>query len=119
MKKSDLKTGMIVELRNGKMYLVMLNPDCEDRELISLDGGFMSLCDYEENLRWAKSFDDQWTVVKIYSLENSICFILSEKEEALKNKKLIWERKGIPVEMTIAEIEEKLGIKNLRIIKEG
>ena len=57
--------------------------------------------------------------MKIYSLGSFICHILSEKKEALRKKKLIWELKEKPVEMTIAEIESKLGIKNLKIIKEG
>ena len=50
MKKSDLKTGMVVEARNGEKYLVMLEPDCEDRELINFNGGYLSLNDYNDEL---------------------------------------------------------------------
>lgn len=119
MKKSDLRSGMIVEFRNGKMDLVMLNPDCVRRELISFDGGFIGLDHYNEDLTYEGIDDEVWDIVKVYSLESSICHILSNTRETLKKKKLIWERPEVSTEMTIAEIEAKLGIKNLKIIKEN
>ena len=117
MKKSDLKSGMIVEFRNGIQDIVMLNPECEGRELISLEGGSLRLDDYNEDLTYRIASNANWDIVKIYSLGSSISHILLNKEKTLSNKKLIWERTE-PIEMTIAEIEAKLGIKNLKIIKE-
>lgn len=118
MKKSDLKSGMIVEFRNGKQDIVMLNPDCTDKELISLDGGYLRLDDYNEDLTCRIASNVNWDIMKIYSLGSKIVHILSNTKETLNNKKLILERVTPPTEMTISEIEKKLGIKNLKIIKE-
>lgn len=116
MKKSDLKTGMVVEVRNGEKYLVMLNPDCVDRDLISFSGGFMELSTYDDNLT-DSSGDDDWDIVKVYRIGANICWILSNKDSAMQGAELIWERTEEPVEMTIAEIEKRLGVKNLKIVK--
>ena len=121
MTKADLKSGMIVEFRNGKQDMVMLNPDCKGREFIGLNesgGGYMPLCEYDEDLTKING-NTAWDIVKVYSVGEKISSIFSNEEYALRYKKLIWERKEKPVEMTIAEIEEKLGIKNLKIIKEN
>ena len=118
MKKSDLKTGMVVETARGEKYLVMLNPDCEGRDLISFDRGYMPLSKYENDLTYIN--EPEWDIVKVYTLGTSIYYILATN--ANHNRKLvynlIWERKENPVEMTIEEIEKKLGIKNLKIVKE-
>lgn len=116
MKKSDLKTGMVVETRNNAHFLVMLNPDCEDRELIDFKGGFMPLCDYDDDLT-ATNGDTEWDIVKVYQLDASICFIIENAATAMYGSKVLWERPTEAVEMTIAEIEEKLGVKNLKIVK--
>jgi hypothetical protein len=111
---------MIVEFRNGEMSIVMLNPDCEDRELIGIDRGkYISLDEYEEDLALKGIATREWDIMKIYSMGSSICHILSDKEKALSKKLPIWVRTESPTEMTISEIEAKLGIKNLKIIKEN
>lgn len=112
MKKSDLKTGMVLETRNGEKYLVMLNPDCKDMELINFKGGYMPLYYYNNELIFtekpaekpAREFD----VVKVYSAGWTIRDLLSDKEHM--KFKLIWERNE-PKEMTISEIEKELGYK--------
>lgn len=116
MKKSDLKTGMVVEMRNREKYLVMLNPDCEDRDLISFSGGFMPLCEFGDDLA-ANDGDTEWDIVKVYRTGANVCYIVSNTGIAMKHAQLLWERTEKTVEMTIAEIEEKLGVKNLKIIK--
>ena len=108
MKKSDLKTGMVVELRNGDKYLVMLNPDCEGRELIRFNGGYMSLNAYDNELM-LKKLNENFDIVKVYSAEGSICWLLGDKE--LVKFKPIWEREGIAKEMTVKEVEKELGYK--------
>lgn len=107
MKKSDLKTGMVVETRNGEKYLVMLEPDCEGRELIRFNVGYMSLNDYNDELM-LKKLNEKFDIVKVYSVESSICWLLGDKESM--KFKLIWERSE-PKEMTIEEIEAELGYK--------
>lgn len=108
MKKSDLKTGMVVETRNGEKYLVMLNPDCKDRELINFKGGYMPLYNYNNELM-LKKFNKGFDIVKVYSVGSSICWLLGDKEQM--EFKLLWEREEETKEMTIAEIEKELGYK--------
>lgn len=105
MKKSDLKTGMVVQTRTGDNFLVMSNPDCEDRDLICFSGSYMSLKDYTDTLEYPNS---DYDIVKVFTIGRSISYILSEKD--LLKFELIWERDE-PKEMTVGEIEEELGFK--------
>lgn len=108
MKKSDLKTGMIVETRNGEKYLVMLNPDCKDMELINFKGGYMSLHYYNNELIFTEQSTHGFDIVKVYSVGWTIRDLLSDKE--CMEFKLIWKREERK-EMTIEEIEAELGYK--------
>lgn len=112
MKKADLRTGMVVETRNGNKYLVMLNPDCEGKELINFDSGFMPLSRYNDNLM-LKTGDEEFDIMKVYSVEASICRLLRDKERM--EFKLIWEREEETKEMTVKEIEKELGY-NIKIV---
>ncbi len=114
MKKTDLKTGMIVELKNEQLYLVLLNGDKEERSLISFDGGWMDLNQYDENLN---ERDPAWSIEKVFSVGGSIAYILKRGRKVMENAKLLWERTDF-VEMTISDIEKALNIQNLKIIKE-
>ena len=117
MKKSDLKTGMIVECNNGNRFIVMLDADDAEHNLINIDNvGWMPLNYYDKDLKHCR--DDEWSIKKVYSVGIHIAQIFGNKDRAMKHAKVIWEREGKPVEMTVAEIEEKLGIKNLKIVKE-
>lgn len=116
MTKADLKTGMVVETRLGERYLVMLNPDCKDRELINFNGGFNPLSLYKDDLTM-RNEERMWDITRVFSLGSLIDLILCKPKEL--ELFVVWERKKeTPVEMTVSEIEKKLGIKNLKIVKE-
>ena len=108
MEKSDLKTGMIAETRNGEKYLVMLEPDCEGKELINFGSGFMPLSRYADSLM-INTGDEGFDIMKVYSVGGSIHRLLRDKERM--NFKLIWEREEGTKEMTVKEIERELGYK--------
>ena len=117
MKKSDLKTGMIVECNNGDRFIVLLDADDAEHNLIAIDKvGWMPLNYYDKDLKHCRN--NEWSIKKVYSVGIHIAYILGDKERAAKYAKVIWEREEKPVEMTVAEIAEKLGIKNLKIVKE-
>lgn len=91
MKKSDLKTGMIVQTRRGDRFLVMCDPNAEGRELIDFNGGYVSLASYDEDLRLKSMFfKDDFTIDKIYSAGNTIAHLLKDTDRM--ELKLIWER---------------------------
>lgn len=118
MKKSDLKNGAIVELRNGDKYILLLNTYYGDEKkdyFVSLeDGCYLNFNDYDENLE-SKYGEKEFDIMKIcqedYVGENFKNHVINDID------KWTWERKK-EVVMTISEIEEKLGIKGLKIKKE-
>lgn len=116
MTKSDLKSGVIVELRNGDKYMFISNAKNKyaKNSLISLkDGGYLDLDDYNDDLKDCDNAN--YDIVKICQNDyvgNNF------RDHVIKNTdNWTWERQE-EVVMTISEIEEKLGIENLRIKKE-
>lgn len=117
MKKSDLRNGAIVEIRKGDKHVLLLNTKnsyCKNC-LVSLDdGGYLSFDDYNDDLKDCD--DSEYDIVKIcqheYVGDNIRCHILKQNENDWT-----WIRVEETV-MTISEIEEKLGISNLKIKKE-
>ena len=100
--KEDLKVGMIVELRNGKRYLVM-----EKDKLLSKYGN-MSLASYNNDLEFSDDVekDEAWDIIKVFKSNANNLNTLFQDD----NLELLWERE-IVKEMTLAEIEEQLGYK--------
>jgi hypothetical protein len=117
MKKEDLKSGMIVEDRNGNLGMVLLNTTNGD----IIGGGNDDFTDVERIWRPLEGVKDDLTgrekandIVKIYNVTTNCNF-------GTFNTKIltcIWERLE-PIEMTIGEIATKLGIdvNRLKIIK--
>ena len=80
-------------------------------------GGFMSIDGYNDDLTYnGLSFSSSPSccdIVAVYSPED-----LTSLDFATQHLNLIWKRPE-EVVMTISEIEKKLGITNLKIVKEG
>ena len=103
MTKQDLRSGMVVELKNGKRYLVI----AETLQFVGL----------HEHMEYASHSDDltfgfgYLNVEKVYNPGN---VTFSEMIEHPTN--LIWERKVVK-ELTVKEIEHLLGY-SVKIVKE-
>lgn len=106
MTKADLKTGMFGVMSDGKKFVVV-----NDKIVYQEDG-------YD----FIRSFDNDLCIKghwKILFLVNAVSF--RNLDEILRCRKeddtfIIFDRNKKPeTVMTIAEIEEKLGVKNLRI----
>lgn len=98
--KSDLKNGMIVELRNGFRGIVI------NDNLILGNKLYSELLDYNDDLSIKYNLNgNDLDIVKVYTVWSYMGF-----EDYLKddNLELIWERKE-PKKMTVAQIEEELG----------
>ncbi len=100
MKKSDLKNGMVVELRNGKRFLIVNDFGIGKDSCINLDG-FMG---YNENLNDASGFSE-FDITKIYKTVGNTFKTLFDNERL----NLIWER----------EEKSKLSEEDKQIIKNG
>jgi hypothetical protein len=98
MKKSDLKTGMWVEYRNGEKRMVALNTK-EGDVLIGIEYGRALLSGFNENLE--HKFHNSMGIVAIYQAN---CYGDILKEEKAKK---IWERQEV-IEMTLEEACKKL-----------
>ena len=118
MKKSDLENGAIVELRNGNKYILLFN--CcrygykKDLFISLNNGGYLEFDDYNENLNDCsnKKLDIMKVCQNAYVGNNIRSHILKQGEDDWN-----WIREE-ETGMTISEIEEKLGISNLKIKKE-
>ena len=100
MTKSDLKNGMVVELRNGKRFLIVNDLGIGKDSCINLDGFF----GYDENLNDVSRFSE-FDITKIYKTEGTTFKTLFDNERL----NLIWER----------EEETKLSNEDKQIIKKS
>lgn len=123
MTKAELKTGMIVRYRCGALRVVMCNDTKYYNEayLVGADG-WTELRNFNEDLTFSKTvYTHVNDIVAVYEVPNRSYMNIFCGEYKLDDSfvmdygHLIWEREEPIVEMTIKEIEEKLGIKNLRI----
>lgn len=110
MTKKDLKSGMTVITRNGNKYLVLTNCGSSTLQDFCLVNptGFLRSCGYTDDLLNNIGGDeyDQWDIMAVYNDR-----ISANTYSMPTNLDPIWKRIE-PVrykEMTIAEIEEKLG----------
>ena len=95
--KSDLKDGMVVEQRDGNMYLVLTGKAVRKGGCNHIDG-------YTDDLKWEGYTGGD--IVKAYRItpESLECI---EDVFIKSNLELIWERKE-PKKMTVEEMQKKL-----------
>ena len=117
--KGDLRTGMVVETKNGKMFMVFafLNTSNGATEVIvNLDGSgeYLHLNYYKDDLSInyrACGQHDGYDIVKVFRPRRpSQTLSLREKEDIYREYELLW-GKDVVKEMTLSELEEKLGYK--------
>ena len=120
MELKDLKTGMRIILRNGQELIVLkdvVTPnDKQEGIYISINGGWLSNDNYNNDLT-CKGENRKYDIMKVYA-QNRGSFIDGTvlRKNAIRYMDLIWERVEVK-EMTVSEIEEKLGYP-IKIIKE-
>ena len=100
MTKSDLKNGMVIELRNGKRFLIVDDLGIGKDSCIYLDGFF----GYDENLYDVAGYSI-FDITKIYKTEGTTFKTLFDNERL----NLIWER----------EEKQELSNEDKQIIKKG
>lgn len=95
--KADLRDGMVVEQRDGGMYLVLAGTTVGKGECNYIDG-------YTDDLKWEGYTGGD--IVKVYRItpESLGCI---EDVFIKSNLELIWERKE-PKKMTVEEMRKKL-----------
>ena len=117
----ELKSWMIVEFRDGLRCIVDTT-----HEIFVSNRMFYRFKDYFADLTCMDRNRDYIDIYKVYVIPNYEVIqdlvgdyrALYDSSWSERHMVCIWERPAEPVEMTITEIEEKLGIYNLKIIKE-
>lgn len=116
MKKSDLKSGMIVELRNGDRAICMTGCDTKrygkDTTCFINEKGFIGANSLNDDLTNKEL--SKYDIMKIYydgHITNDVF--------KMTNSELLWIRPE-PIQLTISEIEKKLNIEKgtLKIVGE-
>lgn len=106
--KSDLEDGMIMRTSDDRFYMYFKKFNRGVRY-----DGFISIDHYNDDLTYKGSVSlGSYDIVAVYSPED-----LTSLNFATQHLNLIWKRPK-EVVMTISEIEEKLGIKNLKVVSE-
>lgn len=118
MKKSDLRSGDIVELRNGEKYIVLLNSYINGIQTMDvilnlhdmLDSPLSEYCDNLEH-RYNSNYD----ITKVCH-EKNISKNFGYHVKNSRPEHWTWERDE-KKEMTISEIEKELGYE-IKVVKE-
>ncbi len=120
MTKSELKTGMVVRYRNGRLRLVLKDTEHQEKDVVVGVDGWLSLDEYDEDLTCL--FHSDIDIMYVYNVDQIASYTYLLNTDKLNDSyihdfgNLIWDRTETETtEMTIKEIEEKLGVKNLRI----
>jgi len=104
MKKQGLKTGMLLQFRNGEVYMVI------NDTLVSSFGEWTSLGYFDEDLNCNSMYDDKRDIMKVSKvIYRSDLMPYYWNEETLNNN-LLWEREETK-KMTVSEIQKELGYK--------
>ena len=110
---NDIKAGYLGVFKNGEKAIAM--PTDKELKFVELRTG-ESAIDCENSFDQA-SWTGEYNLVALYGYPNTISGFSNWFSTA--DRPLLWKREPVATEMTIAEIEAKLGVEKLKIIKEG
>ena len=102
MKKQDLKTGMLVQVRNGDVYMVI-------NDILVRDGAWQPLGFLDNDLKCIDN-QDEFDIVKVSKVLDGYLLMPTNWNEERLNNNLLWEREETK-KMTVSEIQKELGYK--------
>lgn len=113
MTKSELKTGMIVILRNKKEYMVFKDVrtsycDCDDVLVATdLSCNWHRLSNYNEDLIYSKTYTPNWDIVEVLRVYHPYN-LLEPNKCGYTDRELLWKRQE-KKKYTYAQLREILG----------
>lgn len=111
--KANLKDGMVVQTNENLYYIYF-----EKMKKFVGEDGFLCINSYNDDLTHKDCYlfnDDTFDIKAVFVIKDLCSLSLFSAAKANSLEK-IWERPE-KIYMTISEIEEKLGIKNLEIVE--
>ena len=115
MTLDDLKTGMIVTMRNGVQFTVIRNMvnlwhggnDILIYSTTKGNAGWMPFDAYNSNMTYMMG-DNDWDIVKVEATKHPFGFM--DVDYHVQERTLIW-KENHPIKLTVAEIEARLGYR--------
>ena len=106
---NDIKVGYLGVFKNGEKAIA--TPTDTGSKFVELRTGEATInCETSFN---QASWTGEYNLVALYGRPNTMNWF------STANRPLLWECEPVVTEMTIAEIEARLGIEKLKIIREG
>lgn len=104
--KKDLRTGDIIEHRNGDKYMVMLGVGPDEADVLVRKSGYNKLSKWRDDLT-EKVYDSDWDIMKVWRPKHA-CRVHWPETFNERAYELMFERKEVQ-KLTVAEIAERLG----------
>ncbi|MEA3471593.1 MAG: hypothetical protein U9R24_07735 [Thermodesulfobacteriota bacterium] len=119
MEINDLRTGHVLEFKRGRKAVVMRDTIFGNMILHESGIGHDPLGVIGDSLGGDKQGD--YTVMRVWVVPNMYNSSLLRPSRFRKlineSTKILWEREEKPIEMSIDEIERRLGIEGIKIVK--
>lgn len=112
MRKEDLKIGMVVEDREGGLFMLMPHNNVDYDLVLSNRNSWIKFKNFNNDLTHSK-FEDL-DIMKVYGFTN---YPVHTTIISTDNRKLLWKREEAK-KMTVAEIENILGYK-IEVVSES
>jgi hypothetical protein len=107
MKKSDLKTGMIIETREGETGLILKDNVLGIDAVVFNESSWTELKDFGEDLKWnflaTKPRDHNVDICKVYKPDLPTGFL--SRKSRFETMELLWERKKEKPFMTLDGVD--------------
>lgn len=113
MKKSELKTGMVVEYDDGRRRVVLLGTNDGDILVNIENGELYDLKKYEENLR---THYKNININKVYQPRNTICYLKSRDDSYMT---LLWEREEETVPVCAGDRQYMIPKSKLKLVQDN
>ena len=104
MTKDQLKTGMVVKLKNGEKYMYVENPKVG--AIFTNQSGYLGLEDYDDKLTETVCNNSQWDVIEVYAPTHRSDMALDNWD----NMKLKWARPSNPFKA--GDVAKNLSVKD-------
>ena len=115
MQKQDLKEGMLIVYRNGKLRKIHKEYDSDELLMSNpIDCSWNTLNNYKDDLTESEE-ERLLDIIAVYAPTRHAKFFSFD----LKDYELVWKLEEPALELTLEEISKKYGVKTVKIVEKG